>query len=101
MSIKCPEVWLIDLIRFQGPNMVSCELVTGNLWMPSIGEYLPASMLNHITDLEEDLIFFLVRYPILLGDINADIGRLCYHRDLQILVSFRLLGFMAHLRQRL
>ena len=53
-----------------------CEVISGNQLTPIIGEYLPPSTLDHLPDLEEALNRFLGRYPVVLGDLNADFGRL-------------------------
>ena len=50
-----PEGWSVKSTRFHGPDMVSCEIVSGGQRTPLIGVYLPPSTLDHITDLEEAL----------------------------------------------
>ena len=42
ISRNRPQVWSIELTRFHGPNMVSCEVVTRK-WTPLIGAYTPPS----------------------------------------------------------
>ena len=54
--------------------MVVCEIVTGGIQMLVIGAYLPPSMLDRLPDLEEALNSFPDRDPILIVDLNADIG---------------------------
>ena len=49
------QVWIVETTRFCGPNMVSCEVVTGGKWTPLIITYLPISTLEHLADLEEAL----------------------------------------------
>ena len=51
ISKYLPEGWLIESTRFNRPNVMSCELVMGNLWIPFIVAYLLPSILNHLTDL--------------------------------------------------
>ena len=61
--------------------MVSCEVVSGDKQMPLIGAYIPLSSLDHLPDLEEALNRFMGRDPIVLGDLNAYIGRLGNPQD--------------------
>ena len=81
VSRERPEGWISELARFQGPNMVSCNIFSGNQRTPIVGIYLPPSTLDHLPDLEEALNCFPVRYPVVLGYLNADIGRLRNPRD--------------------
>ena len=84
--------------------MVSYKLTTGNIWTPVIRAYLLLSTFNHLPDLEEALYRFPDSNPILLGDLNADIGRLLHHHDRQIadfLATFGLVDILAHFWQRL
>ena len=53
--------------------MVSCELITGLIWAPLVGVYLPPSMLEHLPDLEEDLK--QSQEPIILADRNVDLEK--------------------------
>ena len=70
------EGWIVDSTRFHGPNMVRCEIVSVNRLMPIIGAYLPPSTLDNLPNLEESLNIFLGRYPVILGELNADTSRL-------------------------
>ena len=47
-----PVVWGIESTRYHGPNVVSCELITGITRTPLAGTYLPPSTLDHLPDLE-------------------------------------------------
>ena len=57
--------WGIESTHYHGPDMVSCDIVTGLTRTPVVSAYLPPSTLEHLTDLEEDLKQF--RDPIFLG----------------------------------
>ena len=47
-----PEGWIVKLTRLYVPNMVSCEIVSGDQITPLIGAYLPPSTLAHLPYLE-------------------------------------------------
>ena len=66
------ERWDIESTPFQGPNMVICKIVSRLQRTPLIGDYLPLTTLEHLTNLEDALNSFLWRDPIVLGDLNAD-----------------------------
>ena len=70
-----PNVWSIKLTRFHGPKMVSCEIAADRKMTPLIGAYLPTSTLEHLPGLEEALTRFKDQDPIMLGEINGDIGQ--------------------------
>ena len=40
-----PLLWGVESTRYHGPNVVSCEIVTGLSWTPLVGAYLPPSTL--------------------------------------------------------
>ena len=48
-----PKGWSVELKRFHGPNVVSCDFITQVKWTPLIGPYLPSFTLDHLMDLEE------------------------------------------------
>ena len=58
-------------MRYHGPNMVSCELVTGLICTPLVVVYLPPSTIDHLQDLEEALKRF--KGPIVLEDLNVNL----------------------------
>ena len=60
-------------MRFNGPNVVSSEVVTVVKLTPLIGAYLPPSTLENFLDLEEALICFWYQDTIVLWDLNAGI----------------------------
>ena len=85
--------------RFRGPNVVRCELVTGNQITPIIGAYLPPPTLYHMLDMEEALNCLLGRDHVVLGGINADIVRLMnpqYQHVADFLASFGPVDLLAH-----
>ena len=55
--------------------MVSCDVSTGIKRTPLVGAYLPSSTLEHLPDLEEVLTRFKDQDPVVLGDLNNDIGQ--------------------------
>ena len=60
--------------------------------------------MEHLPDLEEALKRFPKRDPVILGDLNADIGRLRNPRDQQVadfLASLGLVDLLGHLCQHL
>ena len=104
MSQEIPEGYIVKSTRFHGPNVVSCEIVSGNQLTPLIGYYLPPSTLYHLPHLEETLNPFLDRDPIILGGLNADIIRLRNPREQQVadfLAYFGLVCLLAHFLQHL
>ena len=79
--------------------MVSFEIVYGNHITPLIGALLLPSMLDHLPDLEDYLNRFVGRDPVVLGDLNADIGRLrnpTYQQVAEFLASFELVDLLSH-----
>ena len=104
VSRELSEGWIFDYARFRVPNVVSCNIISGNHIMPLIGVYLTPSTLDHLPYLEESLNCFLVRDPVVLGDLNTNIGQLRNPRDQQVsvfLASFGLVDLLGHFRQRL
>ena len=90
---------IVESTRFRGSNVVRCEINISNQQMPLIGAYLPPSTIYHLPDLEEALNRFPDRDPIILGEINADIGLLRNSRDQQVadlLASFRMVDLLSH-----
>ena len=72
---KRQEGWSVELTRFHGPNMVSCELFSGTQQTPIVGSYLPRPLF---------ITFCILRRhstaswggTLVMEDPNADIGRL-------------------------
>ena len=65
--------WGIKSTRFHGPNVVSCEIVTGNTQIPLVGVHLPPLTLDHLPDFKESLHLFKVLESIVIGDFNVDL----------------------------
>ena len=70
------KIWDTESAQFHGTNMVICEIDSGIQRTPLIGDYLPLTTLDHLPDLEEAQNIFLGRYPIVLRDLNEDVGRI-------------------------
>ena len=71
--------------------------------MHLIVSHLPPSILDHLLYLEESLNRFPGRDTVVLGDLNADIGRLRNPLGQQVaylLVSFGLADLLVHFLQR-
>ena len=68
-----PVGWGIESLRYHGPNLVSCELVTGHIITPLVGAYISLSTLKHLPFLEEALKRF--KDPIVLGYLNVDLNK--------------------------
>ena len=69
-----------------------------------IGAYLTQSTLDHLPDLEEELNRFPGKEPVLLGDLNTDIGRLRNPWGQQVkdyLASLGMVDLLDNFRQRL
>ena len=99
-----PEGWIVKPMRFHGPNMVICKIVSSAKRTLLIGAYLPPSTLNHLPDLEEVIKLLPGSYPIVMEDLNAEIGRLQNPRNQQVayfLEPFVLVDIIDHFRQRL
>ena len=93
--------WGIESKRYHGPNVVSCEIVTGLTWIPLVGAYLPPLTLEHLPGLEEALHCFMV--PIALGDLNVDLDKarsLRIQRVSDLLAEYILIDLVRHFRQR-
>ena len=56
--------------------MVSCKTISALKRIPLIGDYLPPTNIYHILHLDKALNTFLGRYPIVVGYLNAYIGRI-------------------------
>ena len=53
-----PQLLSVESARFHGPNVMSCEVVSGGKRTLFVGAYLPLSTLQHLPDLEEALTRF-------------------------------------------
>ena len=102
MSREKPEVWIFEYMRFHGPNMAICKIVSSDQPVPIIGAYLPPSTLDNLPDSEEAMYQFLDRDPVLLGNLNTYIRCLRKLWDQQVahfLVSFGMVDLLNHFRQ--
>ena len=43
--------WSVESTRFHGPNVVSCEVISGGKQNPLVRAYLPPSTLEHLPDI--------------------------------------------------
>ena len=69
-----------------------------------IGAYLPMSTLDHVPGMEEELKRFLDGEPVVLEELNADIGLLSNPRDQHVsdfLASFGSVDLLGNFQQRL
>ena len=60
---------------FHGPNVVICKVVAGGKQTTIIGECLPTYTLEHLKYFKEALTRFRDQDPVVLGDLNSDIGK--------------------------
>ena len=71
VTIMRPLGWGIESMRYHGPDVVSCELVTGITQTPLVGANLTPSIMDHLHGLEEALK--QLRDPIVLRELNVDL----------------------------
>ena len=96
-----PLRWGVESTLYHGPNMVSCDIITGLTRTPLIGEYIPLLTMEHLLDLEEALQRF--RYPVVLGELNVDLNKMSSLRIQQVaylLAEYGLVDQFRHFRQR-
>ena len=92
-----PHGWSLESTRFCAPNVVICEVFTNRKRTLIIGAYLPPSTLKNLLDLEEALTRFRDQYPIVLGDLNANIFQAknpCSQQVANILMEFGLMELL-------
>ena len=65
--------WGIESMRFHGPSVVSCEIVTRPTQDPLVDAYLPPLTMEHLPYFNEELQRFKVRDTIVLGDLNVEL----------------------------
>ena len=73
---------------------MSCEFIDVDKGMPLIRAYLPPSTLDHLPNLEEALNRFPDRDPVVLGELNADIGCLRNPRNQKVADFLALFGIV-------
>ena len=66
-----PQVCIIELTRFHGPNVLSFDFVAGKRTHLII-TYPPPYTLEHLLYLVEALKHFWDQNPIVLGELNAN-----------------------------
>ena len=66
----------VELKRFHGLNVVSCEILSVRQQASLIRAYLPLSTIEHLPDLEEALKRFMGNDSIVIRYLNVIIGRL-------------------------
>ena len=89
-------------MRFHGPNVVSCKVVTHGRRTPIIGAYLPPSTLHQLPDLEESLTRFQDQDTIVLGDLYAKTSQAQNPRSQKVaamILEFRLMELLRHIHQ--
>ena len=87
--------WGVDFMRYHGPNVVSCKIVTRLARTPLVKLYLQPSMLEHLPNLDEALQCF--RDPIVMFYLNADTNkaRSTWRQSvLALLVEYRLIDLV-------
>ena len=103
-QVKNPSNQLVESTHFHGPNMVICEVVADGKRTPLIGSYLTPSTLDHLPDLEEALARFRYQDPIVLGDLNANIGQYQKPRNQHVtdlLIEYGPVELITQFRKRL
>ena len=99
-----PYEWSLGSMRFHGPNVVICKIVSGGQNTLLVRAYLPLSTLDQLPDLEEALSQLLGKDYIIIGHLNADIGRLWNLLNQHVadfLDSFGLFDLHSNFRQRM
>ena len=93
------QVWSVESTRFHRPNVVSCEVITDRKRTPIFGKDLPPSTLQNLQYLEEALPHFRDKYPIVKGDLSADISKSQNprsHKVADLLMRFELMELILH-----
>jgi hypothetical protein len=72
---KDAKNWSIESPKRHSPNVLSCELVSGEKRTTIIVVYLPPNDLDDLPYLDEALQRFPDITPIVLGDLNVDLDR--------------------------
>ena len=92
----------MELTCFHWPNVGSFKVISDVKRTPLVGECLPPSTLEHLPDLEEDLARFRDQYPIVIGDLNTDIGQNpCSQQVTGLLMELVLVDIIRHFFQLL
>ena len=98
-----PGGWRIESMRFHGPNVVRCKIVTKHTRTPLLRVYLTPSALEHLPEIEEAIHQFEGRDPIFLVDLNVDLDNAPSSRRQRmayLLTEYNLIGLIHNFRQR-
>jgi exonuclease III len=72
--------WQVESIRLFGPNVISCQLVTGQCRIPVVGAYIPPADESTLEFIRQAMDSLLQRCkPLLLGDLNVNVADLRDH----------------------
>jgi exonuclease III len=86
--------WQVESIRHFCPNVISCQLVTGQWWIPVVGAYIPPA--------DESTLEFIRHAmgdqpqrcsPLLLGDLNVNLVDLRDNRARAVAADLATYGF--------
>jgi endonuclease/exonuclease/phosphatase family metal-dependent hydrolase len=99
------EYFQVEASVCHGPNVISCELVTGQRRVPLVGVYIPPADVSTLEHVRAALDRFADHpgNPILLGDLNVDLDRPEGEREEEIavlLAHHSLMNMIPHFRQR-
>ena len=105
LAYRKSPYWQVESTACHGPNVISCVLVSGTMRQPLIGVHIPPSDETTIGHLEKALDRFhpVGRTPIVLGDLNANLGNPLGARAQQIATLMATAGISSmtpHFRQR-
>ena len=104
MFYKDSPRWHVESVRYHGPNVMSCMLVTASRRFGVVGAYLPPADTDTLDYLTAALDCFPRDcIPVVLGDLNVDLDDLRTARDHAIateLMAHSLLNLLHHYRQR-
>ena len=99
------ECFVVESVVKHGPNVISCELVSGSIRQPIVGAYIPPTDSTTLEYIGQALNRFRDNYnrPILMGDLNVDLTTPRGERATQIaalLSDAGLEDMLPHFRQR-
>jgi hypothetical protein len=92
----------VESVCKHGPNVISFELVTGRRHTPIVGAHIPPADLETIEHITRAMERFPGRDPLLLGDLNVDLGSFLDPREVETaaaVASFGLEDLLPHFRQ--
>jgi hypothetical protein len=103
LVFKDSRYWQIESVRKHGPNVISCELVTGRRRVPIVGVYIPPNDLTTCAYLSRALGRFPKGNAVVLGDLNVNLQSPRDARDTEIvgiLSTYGLEDMMPHFKSR-